>query len=310
MGGERLGNSSQNALIIWAVFKALVVWAIEEILLPNYMGIPILCQYKDPYKPISIMECHKGFERCSFSSRNYGKMMPRWCFFSYAQTVAYLPNEMVDDHISHAFFGRMPRIEKASVSLGSSEHVRQQQCCSCSCCRCGHCGRDGAGVSGGRKWRKASNHPNFPKKKCAKKPQHQTTSISFPIFPHPSVGGFHLWILVGLKWSFMGWYGVVVDNLCIFGWREPIFNLHYRLVFQCLGSTQGTWYFRTWDRGISEDVGGIFNGKVQNYLWYHELVTPKKGFFYAFSKPLSLHPKENLSGSPTFQRLGPKTYHL
>ena len=28
------------------------------------MGI-IISQYKDPYKPISIMECHKGFERCS-----------------------------------------------------------------------------------------------------------------------------------------------------------------------------------------------------------------------------------------------------
>ena len=28
------------------------------------MGI-IVNQYKDPYKPISIMECHKGFERCS-----------------------------------------------------------------------------------------------------------------------------------------------------------------------------------------------------------------------------------------------------
>ena len=28
------------------------------------MGI-LICQYKDPYKPVSIMECHKGFERCS-----------------------------------------------------------------------------------------------------------------------------------------------------------------------------------------------------------------------------------------------------
>ena len=24
-----------------------------------------ISQYKDPYKPISIMECHKGFEHCS-----------------------------------------------------------------------------------------------------------------------------------------------------------------------------------------------------------------------------------------------------
>ena len=32
--------------------------------LPSYMGI-MISQYKDPYKPTSIMECHKGFERCS-----------------------------------------------------------------------------------------------------------------------------------------------------------------------------------------------------------------------------------------------------
>ena len=32
--------------------------------LPNYMGVMIV-QYKDPYKPISIMEFHKGFESCS-----------------------------------------------------------------------------------------------------------------------------------------------------------------------------------------------------------------------------------------------------
>ena len=48
----------------------------------------------------------------------------------------------------------------------------------------------------------------------------------------------------------------------------------------------------------------MINMKVQNNLWYHELVTPKKGSSYAFSKPLSLDLKENLSGSPTFQRLG------
>ena len=33
---------------------------------PNYMGI-LICQYKDPYKPISILECYEGFEHCSFS---------------------------------------------------------------------------------------------------------------------------------------------------------------------------------------------------------------------------------------------------
>ena len=37
-------------------------------MLPNYMGI-IISQYKkDPYKPIIIMECHKGFERCSIET--------------------------------------------------------------------------------------------------------------------------------------------------------------------------------------------------------------------------------------------------
>ena len=30
----------------------------------HYIGI-IISQYKDPYQPISLMECHKGFERCS-----------------------------------------------------------------------------------------------------------------------------------------------------------------------------------------------------------------------------------------------------
>ena len=49
----------------WAVFKTLVGYLIEGIILPNYMGIIIRQQYKDPYKPISIMECHSGFERCS-----------------------------------------------------------------------------------------------------------------------------------------------------------------------------------------------------------------------------------------------------
>ena len=34
--------------------------------LPSFIGI-IIIHYKDPYKPISIMECHKGFECCSFT---------------------------------------------------------------------------------------------------------------------------------------------------------------------------------------------------------------------------------------------------
>ena len=32
------------------------------------MGI-IISHYKDFYEPISIMECHKGFERCSCDAR-------------------------------------------------------------------------------------------------------------------------------------------------------------------------------------------------------------------------------------------------
>ena len=30
-----------------------------------YIGI-VISQYKDPYQAISITECHKGFERCSY----------------------------------------------------------------------------------------------------------------------------------------------------------------------------------------------------------------------------------------------------
>ena len=40
---------------------------------------------------------------------------------------------------------------------------------------------------------------NFPKEMRKK----STTSSSFLIFPHPSVRSFQLWILVGLKRSFM-----------------------------------------------------------------------------------------------------------
>ena len=31
-------------------------------ILPNLFGNYFISQYKDPYTPISIMECHKGFE--------------------------------------------------------------------------------------------------------------------------------------------------------------------------------------------------------------------------------------------------------
>ena len=37
---------------------------IGDEILPSYVGI-IISHYKDPYEPISRMECHKGFERCS-----------------------------------------------------------------------------------------------------------------------------------------------------------------------------------------------------------------------------------------------------
>ena len=33
-------------------------------MLPSYIGI-IISQDKDAYEPISTMECHKGFARCS-----------------------------------------------------------------------------------------------------------------------------------------------------------------------------------------------------------------------------------------------------
>ena len=44
---------------------------IGDEILPRYIGI-IISQYKDPYKSTSIMECHKGFERCS------GDMFGEW----------------------------------------------------------------------------------------------------------------------------------------------------------------------------------------------------------------------------------------
>ena len=61
--------------LTWAVFKTLVGCLIKGIIiLPNYIRI-LICQYKDPYKPISTMECHKAFERCSHES-------PQTFFFS------------------------------------------------------------------------------------------------------------------------------------------------------------------------------------------------------------------------------------
>ena len=51
---EKLGTPNEQCSKPW----------LFRIILPNYMGV-IRSQYKDPYKPISIMECHMGFERCS-----------------------------------------------------------------------------------------------------------------------------------------------------------------------------------------------------------------------------------------------------
>ncbi len=42
----------------------LVICCMQGSILPSYIGI-IRIIYKDPYEPISIMECHTGFERCS-----------------------------------------------------------------------------------------------------------------------------------------------------------------------------------------------------------------------------------------------------
>ncbi len=33
-----------------------------------------ISHYKDPYKPINIMECHKGFERCSDGAWKWAEM--------------------------------------------------------------------------------------------------------------------------------------------------------------------------------------------------------------------------------------------
>ena len=38
----------------------------------SYVGI-ITSHYKDPYKPISIMDCHKGFKRCSTDDFVWGE---------------------------------------------------------------------------------------------------------------------------------------------------------------------------------------------------------------------------------------------
>ena len=42
----------------------LVICCMQGSILPSYIGI-IRRNYKDPYEPISTMECHTGFARCS-----------------------------------------------------------------------------------------------------------------------------------------------------------------------------------------------------------------------------------------------------
>ena len=37
------------------------------IILPSFIGVGIVISHsEDPYEPISTMECHEGFHRCSF----------------------------------------------------------------------------------------------------------------------------------------------------------------------------------------------------------------------------------------------------
>ena len=43
----------------------LVVCYMSGVILPRCIGI-LINHYKDPCEPIRIMECHNGFERCSF----------------------------------------------------------------------------------------------------------------------------------------------------------------------------------------------------------------------------------------------------
>ncbi len=46
-----------KTLVICCIYICIYIYGI---ILPSYMGV-IICHYKDPYEPISIMECHKGF---------------------------------------------------------------------------------------------------------------------------------------------------------------------------------------------------------------------------------------------------------
>ena len=48
----------------------LVDWVIQGIIPPSYIGITI-SYYKDPHKPASIMECHKGFDHCSHDFKKH-----------------------------------------------------------------------------------------------------------------------------------------------------------------------------------------------------------------------------------------------
>ncbi len=59
-----MSNSEGVAKTNRAVTKNLVISWIWKITLPSFIAI-IRIHYKDPYEPISIIEWHKGFERCS-----------------------------------------------------------------------------------------------------------------------------------------------------------------------------------------------------------------------------------------------------
>ena len=48
----------------------------KGITLPSFIGIIFNHYYKDPYEPISIMECHKSFERCSLGWKSQNPTSP------------------------------------------------------------------------------------------------------------------------------------------------------------------------------------------------------------------------------------------
>ena len=62
LGDDIHGSKGRFVLDLkWAVIKGPPAgWVI-----PSYIGI-LIGHYQDPYEPISIMQCHKGFDHCSY----------------------------------------------------------------------------------------------------------------------------------------------------------------------------------------------------------------------------------------------------